>query len=89
VHREKLVVRTRAEQVVVRNGELRPQEERLDAARSEEDECRPEVEKTDALVIRRREPTEDARSLSPDPVESLDALARGYGDGRCYFRASR
>ena len=77
------------EHVVVRHRELRAHEQRFDAARAEEDERRPEVEKADPLVIGSCQPAEHAGSLGPDAMEPLYAFGRRRGNRGGYFRASR
>ena len=58
VHREDLVVDLRRQQRVVRLGELRAHQQRLDAAEHHERERGDQVEDPDALVVGRRDPAD-------------------------------
>ena len=66
--------------------------QRLDAAGGEEGERRPEVEEPDPLVVRRRQPAQQAGAVVPDTLETLDVLepgGPGRRDDRHYFSPSR
>jgi hypothetical protein len=69
VHREERVVELRADDVLLGQRELQPDEQRLDSADQQEDERRDAVEDADALVVDGREPRDHAR-------------LGGKGDGR-------
>ena len=70
VHREKLVVGGRADDVLVRLDQLRADDQRLGAAGREEHERRPEVEKADPLVVGRHHPAEHAGPRLPHALEA-------------------
>src|SRR6266516_3406663 len=59
---EYLVVRVRGEELRARSGQLRPHQQRQDAAHHEESERVDQVQDPDLLVIGRGEPSEEARS---------------------------
>jgi hypothetical protein len=79
VEREELVEALRPEHLGVGRGELRPDEQRLDARGDEERERRDEVVQADPLVVGRRQVAEQAARLAPDALQPLDP---GLGDGR-------
>src|SRR4051812_4595908 len=59
--------------------ELEADEQRLDAARAEEDERGPEVEEADPLVVDRGQPAEEPGPLRPDAVEPVERGGRLRG----------
>ena len=73
VHRHQAVVGLRADERVVRLGELEAHDERLDAADDQEHERRDDVEDPDLLVIGRGQPGE------PAPRRRLDAVEHDLG----------
>jgi hypothetical protein len=64
VNREQLVVVLRGDQRVVRNAELEPHQQCLDAPQDEEHERRDHVHDPDLLVIGRRHPVQPALGLA-------------------------
>ena len=65
----------------IRAGELRADQQGLDAAGAEEDERREEVEEADAFVVDGRQPAEQAGTLFPDQLEPFETAARrGRGE---------
>ncbi len=69
VLREDLVIGVRLEEVALRRQQLKPDEQRVDAAQEEEERDGPQVEQGDALVVLRQEPRLDAVLL----VQVVDA----------------
>jgi hypothetical protein len=90
VHRHRLVVGVRTQDLPVRAGELCADQQRLDSAGAEECERREQVEEPDPLVVDCRQPAEQAGALLPDPFEAVGALARALRKGLDgYLSASR
>ena len=82
---EELVVLLRRQQMLVRPGQLRAQDQRLDAARDQKGESGDDVADADLLVIDRRETAGDARRGFPNLVERPAVSRRGGGDLRRSF----
>ena len=58
VHGEKLIESIRVEKMIVRQGQLQPHEERLNASDHKKEQSRQEIENGDAFVINRGKPGE-------------------------------
>ena len=74
----------------VRSGQLRADQQGLDAAGTEEHERGEEVEQADPLVIDRRQPAEQSGTFLPDQLQPLrTAACERWQDLDCYFSSSR
>ena len=80
VHREELVVGLWVQQMLVRAGQLGPQQHGFDPAGGEEEERGVDVVLADLLVIDRVQPGAEAGRLLPDLLEAVGDALGGHGD---------